>query len=412
VAQFGGWSQFGAHTKFGGARPLAERFYRVAKSILVPGFWPDDDDLTLNRVLRAECKLLAEGQVHADRLFAEIFPSSADECLPDWATLLGVVFPATATLAEKQDVVVARWRAQQGASLPELREMLYPLLRPSTAFWDDMDDGALSSRFELLGNGTRSETGTDSALTLLATVDGDWLAGNANRALYRLHDITDGFTWLADVTARTIGVATAAGIVLYGDEDNAVMLTLGDDGAAGVELRLDVVAAGVLTEDWGSVAIADPGVPEYLQLKRDKASGQITASYGTDPAALTALHTFALPIPTVRKVGWFVRNVTATKNAASISVDSVKLVHETPKNNVEIVEQRQYNVDLSGNDEQIFFAFVHRESSDAGAYNIAEAQRLLDKVAQGHTLILCGERDEFRCDDAESLCDRDIIGRY
>lgn len=406
MASFGGWSQFGGHTDFGGADPLYQRVYRIAKGILLPGFWSDDDDALVNKVLRAECLLLAEGQLHADALQQEVFPHTASETVDEWAALLGVVFPAAATLAEKKVAIVSRWRASLGASLPDLRRTLYPLLKPETAFSTDFDAGIY--RFDASGNGTRTVASSYVALTVPNPTDGDWLAGNANTLGYRLHDIDDGWTAQTQIaSAATLGTDTAAGLVVFGDINNAVMLVAGD--ASGTPLlRYDRVVDGTLTTGLAYAAI--PSAPYYLQISRSKTSGSLTLSYGADIDSLTELATIDWPFSKLRNVGIFARNVTASKNTVSCAFGRFKLVHETPENNVEIYEQTKAYCDLVGDASRIFEATVIRRPSDSGSCDLATAQRVCDSAKQAHTLIIVGESDEFLCDDDGSLCDRDLLG--
>jgi hypothetical protein len=340
-------------------------------------------------------------------LAREIFPQTAHDCLPEWETLLGLVTSAGATISERQAACQARSRGSMGCALPELRASLYPLLRPSTAFAEDFGGTLANSRLDWAGNGTRIISAGAMSLTISNPVDGDWLAGNSNRGTMRVNDVTDGWTWRALITAASLGTDTASGIVALADDDNAVMFGPGDAGTVET-LRVDTVVEGVLTVGVASVAL--PGWPFYVQMTRDRATGQITFSYGADADALTDLVTIARPVPVLRRVGFYARNITASASTISGTFSELQLVHETPLNNVEIVEQRETNCDGAGDATLIFEAHVIRRPTDPGTYDIKQAQRLCDSVKLGHTLVLVGETDAFKCDDPYSLCDRDLLG--
>lgn len=411
MARFGGWSCFGGSSKFGGGEPFWQRAYRILRTppIAPAGLWPQDDSKLINIVLRAEAKGIGHGLVQLEALGNEIFPQSAHDTLEDWESLLGVIPADDATFAERQAAVRARSRGNCGISLPELRWLLYPLLGSTTAFYDGFDLSALSTRYTLDGNGTRTVATSVLALTVTNPVDGDWLAGNANAALLRLNDVSDGWTWRAKMTTATTGTNTATGICAIGDVDNGVMFAVGDDGSQ--LLRVDKIVEGEITEGVATVAV--PSFPFYVQISRSRSTGLISFAYGADAANLTTLYTMENPVRALRRVGMFSRNVTASKNTVSGGFDEVQLVHETAENNVEIVEQTLYNVGLSGEAEDIFEAHVIRRTTDSGSYDIKQAQRICDSVKLGHTLLLVGEAgstDAFLTDDPASLTDRDMLG--
>ena len=116
------------------------------------------------------------------------------------------------------------------------------------------------------------------------------------------------------------------------------------------------------------------------------------------------------PVRTLRRVGFFSRNLTASTNTVSGAFDDIQLIHETPRNNVEIIEQRLANTALAGDANLIFEAYVVRRPTDAGSYDIKQAQRTCDSVKMGHTLLMACETHEFLCDDPFSLCDRAPLG--
>lgn len=66
---------------------------------------------------------------------------------------------------------------------------------------------------------------------------------------------------------------------------------------------------------------------------------------------------------------------------------------------------------IAVNDDRIIFQFhVYRDPALAGTPNIAGAQALLDTVAHSYTQGHVCESIDLRCDEATSLCDRDLLG--
>ena len=106
---------------------------------------------------------------------------------------------------------------------------------------------------------------------------------------------------------------------------------------------------------------------------------------------------------------WEAINSDSTEVKGSIHFSDTRAYYSKPWNNVELIEIPQAIVPPQ-KPERNFFAFIHREPEDPKDYDLKQCQRLLDRVKQGHTLILVGESDCFRCDDQFSLCDRDILG--
>ncbi|MCA9667388.1 MAG: DUF2313 domain-containing protein [Myxococcales bacterium] len=409
MAKFGGWSKFGGGSRYGGRDSWWHSCYRQLKGILVTaGFWSDDDEKLINYILRGEAQLVAHGHIFAERLEAEMFPQGADEALARWERFLNVVPKDGATITERRDAVVARWRGGQGSSLPEIRRALYPLLRPSTAWRDDFADESLSYRWTSSGNGTRTESGSDLTMVATAAVNCelDGVTDNGNMIRRRVHDPNDDFTVTLDVMSVSIGGGGAAGVGIFGDFDNMIAIVFGDSS----DIRVDQIIEGTLTEDVGSAADAAPSAPEYLQI--EKVAGELVFRYGDDLTALTELHRLSTPrtIKT-REVCAYVRNTAPGLNASSMAIDMMQLVHATPHNNVEIIERTAAALDVRGAPyEDLLIAFVHRRPDDPGDYNLAEAQRLADKARQAHTLLLVGESDVFKAGDPYSLCGRDILG--
>jgi hypothetical protein len=408
--KFGGWSKFGGLSQFGGGLGWWYRNYQLLKTLGPPGLRPDDDDAVMNRLTRADAALLAHGKVHAYRLFAELFPHKASEDLANWESQLGSVPALQATLTDRRNALLAIWRGAAGASLPELRKILYPLLLPETAFFDDFSDGFVSSRWTETGAGSSTESATAIQLIATAGVDCRLDGTNDNGQIIRrrVHDVSDGFTVTGLVTAYTIPANGFAGLLLFQDFDNIVMLAFNGSGVGGY-LQVDKIENGVLTENAGSLRVdPSPVLPEYLQI--EKVGTDLTFRYGNTESAMSTMGTLPMPFAVARDFGAFARNDAV--NLTQISFDEIKLVHATPENNVEIHEALSAeHVAQGGDGSGVFFGFVHRMPTDAGVYNILAAQRLLDRVKQGHTVLLVGESDELLFDEQYSLFDRDVFGQ-
>jgi uncharacterized protein YmfQ (DUF2313 family) len=64
--------------------------------------------------------------------------------------------------------------------------------------------------------------------------------------------------------------------------------------------------------------------------------------------------------------------------------------------------------DLSG--DEIFHAFIYRDPTDPGSYDLAGAQTLADDIKPSHTEVTVIESVDVLADDPFSLTDRDILG--
>jgi uncharacterized protein YmfQ (DUF2313 family) len=63
-----------------------------------------------------------------------------------------------------------------------------------------------------------------------------------------------------------------------------------------------------------------------------------------------------------------------------------------------------------GDDPAIYRFFIYRDPSLPGTYFLASAQTVVDEMSPSHTVGQVIESVNFRCDDAFSLCDRDLLG--
>lgn len=410
MGQFGGWGKFGGGFQFGGSRSRAEIYYHLLKRLGPPGLRPLDDDALTNKLLRADCQGLGAGWIHVDRLFAEIFPHTAAEDLPEWETLLGVVPPLGATQDQRRAAILARWRGAAGASLPELRAMLYPLLQPTAAWRDSFDDGYLNPRWNVAGAGTYVEGTPASMLQVEASAATDCsldgVTNNGELITQRLHDISDDWTLIAYVDTFVVNAGTFVGLVGFRDYDNWYQFGLYNGGGSDL-LAVSSTIEGTKTEDVDSASIAAPATSFWIQMQR--LSGEMIFKYGSSLDSLAELQRVDVEL-VPREVGLVARNGYVSQNLATIDIDSIGLVHATPENNVTIIELTDAETTISGNADDIFTFFVHRASEDGGTYDIKNAQRQIDRAKQGHTLGTVGESDVFLCDDDESLTDRDILG--
>lgn len=406
--KFGGASQFGGSSQFGGGDPRGVQYFRGLKGLEPPGVYEDDDETLHRQLLRIWGDAIgSHGQVLIDRTRLEVFPHLAEEEIPTWEALFKIVPPSTATLAERREALLARYRGNSGSTLAELRAMLADLINSSTAFRDLFDDENISNRWtKVMGNGAMGEATLLLTLLVSSTVHGDWteLVAEAPHVLYRLHDRDDDF--YVEMLVDSFGGADeiAGGIVLHEADDKAWLWGLYRDSGSTLYLQADRIQDGTLTR--GEVQVAAPSLPCWIKVSR--VAGVLSFEHGASLSSMTVDGTSATTIRP-RHVGAYCRNEDSSYNAASVVIDEFQLRHGAKANNVEIIEMPLDSVP-SGTPESKMFAFVHREPTDAGNYNLTEAQRIVDRVKQAHSLILVGESDCFLCDDPYSLCDRDILG--
>jgi len=85
------------------------------------------------------------------------------------------------------------------------------------------------------------------------------------------------------------------------------------------------------------------------------------------------------------------------------------LLAQAPGDVVVIERTRAFCVAI-GDDREIFRFFIYRDPSLPGTYFLASAQNVLDEMKPSHTVGHVIESINFLCDDARSLCDRDLLG--
>lgn len=77
---------------------------------------------------------------------------------------------------------------------------------------------------------------------------------------------------------------------------------------------------------------------------------------------------------------------------------------------VDVIETSRAHAIAVGNDREIYRFFVYRNPALPGTPDIAAAQALLDSIEHSHTKGQVIQSIGFFCDDANSLCDRDVLG--
>jgi len=419
--QFGGTSQFGIFSQFGGDESRTEIYWRALRSIMPKGAITMAAGSHYQESLRADAHVLGGlMQGFLNHLAAELFPHLANETLPDWESILGVTSSDNAKVAGRRAAVVSKWRGPLGASLPALRKILAADLNPTTAFRDDHEDLLISWRYTDpvygafdVNAGTITELlsglGGLMRLDLAGAAVGHWDGGavGAPRAGMRL--LTDGREGGDDVQVLTycwpaLANESAGGIVFWQDDDNAIFFVAANTGASDFA-RIDVLANGVLT--LGTVTVATSSPPFYMRF------GRVGAEWKGEigDAVSTLAQVDVSPVVESfkpRYAGLFIRNAGANPGVNFDSLDW-SIHYGKPENNVEIIEIPLAFVLTSFPDPKFTF-FVHREPSDPGEYSIRNAQRSMDRFAQGHTVGAVGESDDFLTDDPFSLTDRDVLG--
>lgn len=410
MAQFGGYAHFGGACQFGGQALRGLVHHRLFRSLEPPGVFDDTPGTIRDDRLRTYATGLGDhSQAQLDALEREIFPGTAEQLLPEWETLFRVSPEQGATLAERQAVVKARWQEAMGCAPWELRELLVDLLNPTWAFWDRLDDADVCWRYtQRAGNGSIAEDYTGLTLSVGAAAHGDWDAteDNCPRLTIPVVDKTDGIVADATITAFGGSDDTAGGLALYQDAGSAWLFGLTQDGAD-TYLQVDRCENGTLSR---AVArgIDITVYPVYLRIIARGGQVEFLAKYGSQES-YSSVATRAQGHVSPVAVALWCRNEDPSYNAASTEFDDVRFRHDLAQHNVEIIETPA-NICPSGGEAGVFQVFVHREPTDDGWYSIKLAQRTANRCKLGHTLMLVGESDCFRCDDPYSLTNRDVLG--
>lgn len=77
---------------------------------------------------------------------------------------------------------------------------------------------------------------------------------------------------------------------------------------------------------------------------------------------------------------------------------------------VDVIERTLAFVASVGDQREIFAFFVYRDPALSGTYFLASAQAVISAMRPAHTVGYAIESLALACDDAHSLCDRDLIG--
>jgi len=411
MGQFGGWQQYGGGSQFGGGASIAQAYYRQLKKLSPKGCWSTNDDALINRLFRATAAAYGNHyQVFVDRLEDESFPHTTAELIADWESLLGIVPPVSATLTERQALVVGRWRGANPFSLPGLRQTLDRHLQAKTAFWDRFVIASLSWRYDINapGNGSFDFTiVTDAAKVICAAgLDCSWDSNpTAPHFSIKLPDRSADFDISVEVGAASVTGDGGAGIVLHADDKRALFFGIGYNGAGNV-LRFDSWLGESLSEDIESKAIALPSF-SWLRLAKE---GTTWAGYHSTNGVNWTLAATVSAALTPRYAGVYARNTISGLDGNTLVFDQFKIAYpQDAAHNVEICEMALINVPATSPADKFFF-FVHRDPEDAGTYDLANAQRSIDRSKKSNTLGMVGESDVFLCDDPSSLFDRDIFG--
>lgn len=403
MGQFGGYSQFGL-SRFGGGTPAVLTYHRLLRAMEPPGVYLEDENTVRDDRLRVYATALAAGQCLRDQLERELFPRTSEELLPEWEELFGIAPVPGAPLAERQAGVYARWQAPQPSTSQALRMMVAELLHPTIAFWDRLDDSDVSFRWtQRPGNGAITETATELTLSASGPSAADWseTEDTCPRIYRQLVDRDDDVRVLVRVIAVGALNYQGGGVCLYKDAENALGVEVYRVGGAYVA-NAWVLNGGVAT--YGTpVAVSAP-----VWVEAQRVGDGLVAKYGDDPDHMVILQAFdRLWKP--RFFGAFGRDSTGTPPALDLDLDDLQVRYGRGWNNVELIPTPAASLPAGGED-GAFVGFVHREPTDAGRYNLGDAQRIMDRCKQAHTLILVGESDCFRFDDPNSLFDRDVFG--
>lgn len=342
----------------------------------------------------------------------EVLPHTSEEMQAEWERLVRAPARAGASVAERQALLMARWRYAIGLRLYAMRSILGPILQPEYYFRDTMDGAAPWFRYDqVLNNCTLTEAAGVSTLAVAGVTDARWTNAVTLPGVVTLpdHARLDRFWTAIQITNYFLGADDcAAGIVFYRNPENA--LTWGVHRSAGANrLRLWGIQRGSV---WGpSDGVVIPATPFWLIAGREEdgihrcyVEAALPSPFSVD--GLTAVAQYS-PAAKYISAGRFVKNDNV--GAATMDVGEVRVAYGDQQNNVEIIEVPLSIVDPLASNHKFFF-FVHRSPLDAGNYSIAEAQSAIDKIKSGHTLGGVGESDYFLTDDPYSLTDRDVLG--
>lgn len=391
----------------------ADKIRRILMDLYPPGAYPSWEDRAGEATFHfdicdMDASILADAQDAIEQLELEIFPQTADECLDEWEAALEIDVFASAT-ADRQTLCRNAASSPRPITPSNLRALLGDLLSPTYGFWDHGTADVLAHYDVQQGNGSVAEDEDGLALGSTSPAECSFDLGDDPHVTSRLVDRSDGWTLEAELQSATIGAGTATGIFIspepLGRLGDAIFLGLEHyGGSTAIRAMLYDAAAG----HWGELGtIATVGPPCWFRIVHGR-DGVLQLRAG---ASLSALADVAADIEvtwTPRVWGVCTRNSGAWATVEGVWQD-IRIAYDLQRNNVELHEYRADQVPAD-DPERIFWAFIHRDPSDGGSYDIAGAQRISDRVKWGHTQIIVGESDCFRCEDPYSLTDRDILG--
>jgi len=409
--QFGGFGQFGGGSQFGGSPNVGAQYYSIFKSLLPPGVYAEDETALCKKLLCLDAIGVANfGQSHAQRLWKEIWPQTAEETLEEWEQMLAVVPGANATLAQRQAVITARWQLALPSTKQNLRRVLANILNPEWAFKDEFDNALIDPYWEQITTTGQAFDETDVLGTILITVAtaAEAVFGTtAPQITIPFNSTTDGFRVEAKLVEWDSLLDCETGIIIGEDQTDCYRFGVVDNGGGGndfyrVQQVRDSVDLGVLASTQAAGAVEDT----YFVIESDGAN--LTFKYGTDLEALTTLIVQPYDTIKMRRVGLYAANKDPYREINAYWA-VFGLQHNLKENNVEVREY-PYALAADGTMREIFYAFVYRNPGDAGTYDIKQAQAIADRFSQAHCLVTVGESKTFLFDDPESLFDRDTFG--
>ncbi len=399
-------------TKFYTYQPTDETIRGTLMDLYPPGAYPSIDGRggqTFHYdVCEQDASLLTHARVAVEQLELEIFPQTAEETLDEWEAALQIDTVLTA-VADRQGLAADAARSPLLVTPKNLRAMLAELLQSVYGFWDPGTLDVLAHYDVQQGNGYVAEDASGLALGAASPAQCSFDLGNDPHATVRLVDRADGWTLEAELQSAVIGAGSATGIFIspepLGRLGDALFLGMEHyGGSTAIRALLYTAADG----DWSQLGtIATVGPPCWFRIVRGS-DGVLQLRAGASLGALANVVSDLALTWTPRVWGVCTRNSGAWATVEGVWQD-IRIAYNLLRNNVELHEYRADQIP-DGDPERIFWAFVHRDPDDAGAYDLAGAQRICDRVKWGHSQIIVGESDCFLCDDSFSLTDRDILG--
>lgn len=411
------FSAFTVTVTLPGARPLTdeEKFARVLVDLYPPGAYPKLVDKNGTATLFADWNENVDAAVLGaaqgdllDQLLLEVFPQTAAQTLDEWEAALAVDSSPGDTDADRREAVVAGARAALLCTPDNLRAALGELLASQYGFWDHGTDDVLAhyDTRRQAGNGSLTEGATGLIAAGTSPAQLPWLDPDLRCCVeHAIVDREDTFVLEAEMQAYTTGTDSAACLFVQ-DSLLDASLHLGVENVSGTTRARAMLYQDGSWTDLGNIAV--PGATCWYRITRD-ADGLYQCEAGTSLGSLSSVAADVDLTWRPRTWGIVTRNLSPW-NTCSGRWQDIRIAYGTQANNVELHEQRIDTIP-AGSPEAIFRAFVHRDPDDTGSYDLANAQRVADRLTWGHTVITVGASDNFLTDDPNSLTDRDILGK-